>query len=69
LANPERRWRRLAVLKGQEAEAAALIAAARAERRGDGEQSASLTAMCLPRRCPMARCISGLALEVSRWCR
>ena len=37
LANPERRWRRLAVLTGQEDEAKALIAAARAERRGDGD--------------------------------
>ena len=37
LANPERRWRRLAVLGGQEDEAKALVAAARAERRGDGE--------------------------------
>ncbi len=37
LANPERRWRRLAVLAGQEDEARALVAAARAERRGDGE--------------------------------
>jgi len=37
LANPERRWRRLAVLAGQEDEANALVAAACAERRGDGE--------------------------------
>jgi len=34
LANPRRRWRRLAILAGQESEAAALVAAARAERRG-----------------------------------
>jgi 23S rRNA (guanosine2251-2'-O)-methyltransferase len=34
LANPQRRWRRLAILAGQETEAAALVAAARAERRG-----------------------------------
>jgi len=34
LANPRRRWRRLATLAGQESEAAALVAAARAERRG-----------------------------------
>ncbi len=33
LANPQRRWRRLAILAGQESEAAALVAAARAERR------------------------------------
>jgi len=34
LANPQRRWRRLAILAGQENEAAALVAAAHAERRG-----------------------------------
>jgi len=34
LANPQRRWRRLVVMAGQEGEAAALVAAARAERRG-----------------------------------
>ena len=33
LANPLRRWRRLAVLAGQESEAALLVLAARAERR------------------------------------
>ena len=37
LANPRRRWRRLAILAGQEAEAAALVAAARAPRHGAGE--------------------------------
>jgi len=37
LANPERRWRRVAALAAQEEEAKALIAAARATRRGDGE--------------------------------
>ena len=37
LANPDRHWRRLAVLAGQEDEAKALVAAARAQRRGDGE--------------------------------
>ena len=39
LANPERRWRRLAVLAGQEAEAQQLLASAVAERRG-GEGAA-----------------------------
>jgi 23S rRNA (guanosine2251-2'-O)-methyltransferase len=34
LANPQRRWRRLVVQAGQEEEAAVLVAAARAERRG-----------------------------------
>jgi 23S rRNA (guanosine2251-2'-O)-methyltransferase len=37
LANPERRWRRLAVLPGQEDEGRTLIAAAQATRRGEGE--------------------------------
>jgi 23S rRNA (guanosine2251-2'-O)-methyltransferase len=37
LANPERRWYRLAVLTGQEREAQALVAGAKALRRGDGE--------------------------------
>jgi 23S rRNA (guanosine2251-2'-O)-methyltransferase len=36
LANPRRRWHRLAVLAGQEEEAAALVARAQAGRRGDG---------------------------------
>ena len=39
LANPERRWRRLAVLAGQETEAQQLLAGAVAERRG-GEGAA-----------------------------
>ena len=33
LNNPQRRWRRLAILAGQESEATALLAAARAQRR------------------------------------
>ena len=37
LANPERQWRRLAVLPGQEDEARALVAGAQATRHGDGE--------------------------------
>jgi 23S rRNA (guanosine2251-2'-O)-methyltransferase len=37
LANPARRWRRLAVLAGHEEEAAALVAAAQAERLGSDE--------------------------------
>jgi 23S rRNA (guanosine2251-2'-O)-methyltransferase len=37
LANPARRWHHLAVLPGHENEASALIAAAVAPRRGDGE--------------------------------
>lgn len=37
LANPDRHWRRLAALTGQEDEAKALVAKARAQRRGDGD--------------------------------
>ena len=37
LANPRRRWRRLVALAGQQEEAAALLAGARASRRGEGE--------------------------------
>jgi 23S rRNA (guanosine2251-2'-O)-methyltransferase len=37
LANPARRWRRLTVLAAQHDEAVALVAAAGASRRGDGE--------------------------------
>jgi 23S rRNA (guanosine2251-2'-O)-methyltransferase len=37
LANPERVWRRLAVLAGEATDAAALAAAARAQRSGQGE--------------------------------
>ena len=63
LANPQRRWRRLAVLAGQESEAAALVAAARAERRGPraapaerggpGARPGRRSTCC----CPTARCI------------
>jgi 23S rRNA (guanosine2251-2'-O)-methyltransferase len=42
LANPARRWRRLAILAGQEREAAALIAGARARRIGSGEPACVL---------------------------
>lgn len=65
LANPERRWRRLAVLIGQEAEAQQLLAGALAERRGaagsaldvlDREGFAALL--------PPAAVHQGLALEV-----
>jgi 23S rRNA (guanosine2251-2'-O)-methyltransferase len=41
LANPERRWRRLAILSGHEAEAGALVAAARAQRRGPRAEPAT----------------------------
>jgi len=37
LANPDRRWHRLAVLAGHEREALALVAAATAVQHGDGE--------------------------------
>ena len=49
LANPQRRWRRLAILAGQEGEAAALIAAARAERRGPRREPAEEPVQALDR--------------------
>jgi 23S rRNA (guanosine2251-2'-O)-methyltransferase len=64
LANPERRWRRLAVLPGQEAEATALVAAARAERRGDGSAIRVLDRNGLAALLPDDAVHQGLALEV-----
>src|SRR5204862_336674 len=56
LANPARRWRRLVVLAGQESEAAALIAAAVAERHGGGAPVEVLArAACEPRSRPTRR--------------
>ncbi len=65
LANPERRWRRLVVLAGQETEAQQLLAAAVAERRGGAGAALevrdrdSLAALL-----PPAAVHQGLALEV-----
>src|SRR5579864_143461 len=64
LANPARRWRRLAVLAGQEAEAAALVAAAGAERHGDGEAVRVLDRPGFAALLPDGAVHQGLALEV-----
>ena len=64
LANPERRWRRLNVLAGQEAEAGALLAAAVAERQGDGAPTRVLERDALAAILPPAAVHQGLALEV-----
>lgn len=65
LANPERRWRRLVVLAGQEAEAQHLLAAAVAERRGaEGGALAVLDRDALAALLPAGAVHQGLALEV-----
>jgi 23S rRNA (guanosine2251-2'-O)-methyltransferase len=65
LANPERRWRRLAVLAGQEAEAQQLLAAAIAERRGpEGAALDVLDRDTFAALLPPAAVHQGLALEV-----
>lgn len=64
LANPQRRWRRLAVLAGQEAEAQQLLAAAVAERRAP--EGAALQAMerdALNALLPPGAVHQGLALD------
>jgi 23S rRNA (guanosine2251-2'-O)-methyltransferase len=63
LANPERRWRRLAILAGQEEAAAALIAGAKAQRRGDGEQLAVLDRSALTALLPHGAVHQGWALD------
>src|SRR5258705_7555873 len=64
LANPARRWRRLAVLAGQEAEAAALAEAAAAVRHGEGEPVQPLDRAALERLLPEGAVHQGWALDV-----
>ena len=64
LANPERRWRRLAALAAQEEDARALIAGARAARRGDGEPLRVLDRQGLAAMLPDDAVHQGLALDV-----
>lgn len=66
LANPERRWRRLAVLTGQETEAQRLVAAAVAERCGSADQPglAILDREAFSALLPADAVHQGLALEV-----
>jgi 23S rRNA (guanosine2251-2'-O)-methyltransferase len=64
LANPERQWRRLFVLAGHEEEAAALVAAARATRRGDREAIAVLDHSGLAAILPPHAVHQGFALDV-----
>ncbi len=64
LANPARRWRRLAVLAGQEAEAAALADAAAARRIGEGDLVQPLDRAVLERLLPDGAVHQGWALEV-----
>lgn len=65
LANPERRWRRLAVLAGQESEAQQLLANAVAERRGaEGAALDVLDHDAFAALLPPAAVHQGLALAV-----
>jgi 23S rRNA (guanosine2251-2'-O)-methyltransferase len=63
LENPRRRWSRLATLAAQEVEAKALIAAAVAPRRGDGEALSLLDREALAALLPPGAVHQGLALE------
>lgn len=63
LANPARRWQRLAALAGHEAEAAALAASAQAERRGAGEPVQVLDRLALAALLPEGAVHQGLALD------
>jgi 23S rRNA (guanosine2251-2'-O)-methyltransferase len=64
LANPERRWRRLVVLAGHEDEATALVAGARAARRGSGSAISVLDQNGFAAILPRHAVHQGLALEV-----
>jgi 23S rRNA (guanosine2251-2'-O)-methyltransferase len=64
LANPERNWRRLAALAGHEAEARALVASARAIRRGDGGPLRVLDREAFTALLPEGAVHQGLALDV-----
>jgi 23S rRNA (guanosine2251-2'-O)-methyltransferase len=64
LANPLRRWRRLVVVAGNAEEATALVAAAEAERRGDGEAIAVMERDALARLLPEGAVHQGWALQV-----
>ena len=64
LANPQRRWRRLAVLPGQEEEAAALVAASRAERRGAASPIEVRDRAAFETLVPEGAVHQGLALQV-----
>jgi 23S rRNA (guanosine2251-2'-O)-methyltransferase len=63
LANPARRWRRLAALAGHESEAAALIAAARARPLGPGERLRVLDRAAFAALLPEGAVHQGLALD------
>ena len=64
LANPRRRWHRLAVLPGEASEAAALAAAARAVRSGTGEPVAVFDRAALTAMLPEAAVHQGWAIEI-----
>jgi 23S rRNA (guanosine2251-2'-O)-methyltransferase len=64
LANPDRRWRRIAVLAGQEEEAIALVAGARAAQFGAGEPVCVLDHDGFTAILPRGAVHQGLALEV-----
>jgi 23S rRNA (guanosine2251-2'-O)-methyltransferase len=64
LANPERRWRRLIIANEQETEARALVASARAVRRGSGEVVQVVDHNGLAAMLPAGAVHQGLALEV-----